>query len=437
MMDRVVQPGSLFSAKAYYMSRVLIVEDSVSVAKMLRFGILSHIDVEVDVVGSVAEAEAAVKGNADYFVAVAGLYLPDGPDGQIVDTLRAHDVAVIVLTGSMDEAVRREVLRKHVVDYVIKQHQSSIEYVSYLIRRLYRNRELSILIVDDSVFQRRYLRLLLEIHRFNVLEAEGGEQALQVLESEPGIAMVITDYEMPKMNGKELVSRIRQSCPREELSIIGVSGRGSAMSAHLLKAGASDYLAKPFIVEEFYCRVNQNIDIIEQVRAIKDASTRDFLTGLHNRKFLYETGGPLFENAKRSNFNLTAAMLDIDFFKKINDNYGHQIGDEALRHTAAIISQRVRKADIVVRYGGEEFCILAVSSDGSSLVPVFEKLRSAVQSQPLITEDGEINITLSIGVSTVLGETMDELLDNADKMLYRAKAQGRNCVVSDEAEQSA
>ncbi len=413
------------------MSRVLIVEDSGSVAKLLRAAIAERLDVGVDIVESMAGMQEIVQVHSDYAVAVAGLYLPDALNGEVVDALNAQGIPVIVLTGAMSEEVREAVLRKRVVDYVIKQGISSIDYVASLVYRVYRNRDVKVLVVDDSDTQRRYLRALLELQQCRVTEAGDAEQALALLERDPEFSMLITDYEMPGMNGMELIQAIRRSRARDELSIIGVSGHGSSLSARLLKAGANDYLAKPFVVEEFNCRVNQNIELIEHVCAIKSAAVRDFLTGLNNRKYLYEAGGQLHGGARRGNLTLTAAMLDIDHFKKVNDTYGHHAGDLAIRHVARVLRENTRQADLVARYGGEEFCVLATNAEPGDLSAVFEKLRAAVEAQPVQADGQVIPITISIGVSSRIGESLDELLDHADKMLYQAKEGGRNRVVTD------
>ncbi len=413
------------------MTQVLIVEDSKATAQMLRTSIERRLDAEVVVAASMEEARAVIADGHDYSVAVCGLYLPDAPNGEVIDFVQSKGIPVIVLTGSMEEQVREAVLRKAVIDYVIKRNKSEIEYVANLVRRIDSNRSTKILIVDDSRLQRHYLRGLLQTHQYQVLEAGDGEQALALMHQQPDVAMVITDYEMPNMSGIELVAKVRERWEREELAVIGISGREDlSLPARLLKAGASDYLTKPFLVEEFYLRVNQNIEIIEHVRLIKEASNRDYLTGLYNRKYLFDAGQKLYHNAQRGNLTLTAAMIDIDFFKKINDTHGHQIGDEALRLVAKTLQANIRKSDLVARYGGEEFCMLLASPNLRDLRPVFEKIRQAVESAPLQTDDGEIAMTVSIGISACLGESLEDMLGNADEMLYRAKESGRNRVVA-------
>ncbi len=411
-------------------ARVLVVDDSRSILNLLC-AYLSHVEGIVPVkAGSLAEAKRHLAESADFMCAVLDLNLPDAPNGEIVDLVAAKDIPVIVLTGSVDEALRETMLKKQVLDYVIKRNANEIEHVAYIVGRLLENSETTVLVVDDSPSFRRYLVALLEHYRFHVLSADNGEQALKVVEQHPELTLVITDFHMPGMNGQQLTQRLRENYRREDLAIIGLSdGAKTGLSAMLLKSGANDFLNKPFEVEEFYCRVTQNTNMISYVRQVRDSATRDFLTKLYNRRHLFELGETLYANAKRGDICLAAALIDADHFKRINDNFGHQVGDQALKLIADTLVNTLRKSDVVARYGGEEFVCLAIIKRPQDAPLLFERVRAALQAIDLRAADEQIPITASIGVTLDLAEDLDAMLNKADEAVYQAKEAGRNRVV--------
>ncbi|HSG72597.1 MAG TPA: response regulator, partial [Planctomycetaceae bacterium] len=281
--------------------KVLIVEDSKFFRRLLRRTVEFRTGLVPVVASSLAEARNVIEnGPEGFLLSLLDLNLSDSPRGEIVDYIQSQHIPAIVFTGQFDEATRETVLAKNVIDYVIKSNRSSLDQIIAQINRFHKNRDVTVLVVDDSRSVNEYICRLLASHGFNVLSAGNGEEALAVFGDNPGIAMVITDYNMPSIDGFELISRLREGHSKSELAIIGLSGGGDAiLSARFLKIGANDYLNKPFLPEEFYCRVNQNIEIMETIRDLKDSATRDFLTGLYNRRYLMESGTQRLEAAKR------------------------------------------------------------------------------------------------------------------------------------------
>jgi diguanylate cyclase (GGDEF)-like protein len=216
----------------------------------------------------------------------------------------------------------------------------------------------------------------------------------------------------------------------DQLAIIGVSGSGgSVMSARFLKKGANDFIVKPFSNEEFYLRINQNVEMLEYIDAIRKAAIKDHLTGLYNRRYFFEVGEKLFKNAQRKNFDIVLAMIDIDHFKRVNDQYGHAVGDKVLRHISGIMTDRFRSSDVIARLGGEEFCVMAPGMSPDHCFEIFDTLRQSIASDPLTVDGNRIDTTISIGLTATLGATLEATLDHADRLLYQAKNQGRNRVV--------
>lgn len=414
-----------------YGEKVLLVDDSKAITRLLRDRCEAVAGVETETAGSLAEVMASIGSDPDrFFLAVVDLNLPDAPDGEVVDYVLAHEIPVVVLTGHYDDATRERMLAKNVVDYLVKASVHEIEHAAHLVRRIRRNREVQVLVVDDSRAYRQYIGELLSLQHLRVLYAENGREALAVMDREPGISLVVTDYNMPELDGLGLITALRQRRGRDDLAIIGVSDTNQpSLPARLLKTGANDFITKPFLVEEFYCRVTQNLDLVEQIRAIRESAVRDYLTGLYNRRHLFEAGEALYSQARRARTSLAAVMLDIDHFKRVNDTYGHLAGDRVLKEIAGVLAKGLRRADLIGRYGGEEFCILLPGIERDALLAKLESLRDRVARTPIAHGAEQLSVTISMGANLEPAETLQALIDRADAALYQAKEGGRNRAV--------
>ena len=416
------------------MSRILIVEDSETIASLLKNQMKGDLGLESDVAGTYAEAVQFLENGSDYLVALLDLNLPDAEPGAIVDVVVSKNIPAIVFTGEISDDIQDFCWSKRVVDYVLKEGIQNVGYLSDIVRRLQKNPSVKVLVVDDSTLSRQIVTRLLEVHRYQVLEAVDGIDALEVLNDHPDIALVITDYKMPNMDGFELIRSLRERYDKRILGIIGVSASGSTrLSARFIKHGANDFINKPFSADEFYCRVTQNVEMIEYVKTIRDTSHEDFLTGLRNRRYFFETAEGLHADAKRGNTTIAVAMLDIDDFKKFNDSFGHNAGDEVLKSIAGVIGSRFRQSDIVARFGGEEFCVLASNLDIEKVQLVFEEVREAIDQFNVNLGNADVKVTVSIGVCTTLHDSLEKMIGVADEKLYQAKNGGRNQVVTDRA----
>ncbi|MBF0284578.1 MAG: diguanylate cyclase [Magnetococcales bacterium] len=413
------------------MERVLVVENTRLFAHLLKKELETRYGHKVTLAASFAEAKEILSREASsFFAALLDLNLPDAPQGEIVDLVIGFGLPAIVFTGELSDELREKMLEKRVIDYVLKESASSIGYVSGLVDRISRNRAIKVLVVDDSKSARSMLTQLLRIHQFQVLEAESGVEALSLLEQQPGIRLVLTDYNMPEMDGFELTRRIRQKYDKNQMAVIGVSSYGNnVLSARFIKHGANDFINKPFLTEEFYVRVTQNIEIIEFIQTLQETSVRDYLTGLHNRRYFMEMAEKLHAAARRGSMKLAFGLLDVDFFKKVNDQYGHEAGDEVLRRIALILREHVRQGDLAARLGGEEFCLMLVNTSQAGAVILFERLRTAIANEGIEYKDQTLRVTASIGVSCDPGESLNLMMDQADQRLYAAKHGGRNKVV--------
>lgn len=190
------------------------------------------------------------------------------------------------------------------------------------------------------------------------------------------------------------------------------------------------------IIESFDIPDDNKLDVIKKINFMytqtKQMSITDPLTKLFNRRHFEVEFEREFMRAKRYNSPLSIAVADIDFFKKINDNYGHSCGDYVLREIAYIISNNFRQTDLIFRYGGEEFVIILTETSGENALIPLERLRKAVEDHCFKYNNQDLKITLSIGVSSNMElATTSEIFDAADKALYNAKNNGRNQIGGD------
>ncbi|THB70262.1 MAG: diguanylate cyclase [Desulfovibrio sp.] len=412
------------------MANILIVEDSRTFALLLSRALTSRLGLESTWVKTYDEAQEKLQHDSDAFsMALLDINLPDAPNGEVVDLVLGYEIPSLVFSSEISDDLRDSIWSKGIVDYVYKEGAENVDYIVATINNILTNQEIGVLVVDDSTTSRNHITKLLRIHQYDVIATDNGQDALALLEANDHIRLVLTAYVMPDMNGYELTKAIRKQYRRDDLALIGVSGDDeTATSAKFIKAGANDYITKPFLFEEFYCRITQNIEIIEYIKRIRELSEKDFLTKLYNRKYLFDAGGLLYANQQRTNNEIAVALLDLDNFKAINDTYGHAAGDEVLITVAKLLQDRFRKSDIVCRYGGEEFCILATNMARDQARTVFEDLRQAVADISLYLDGETIEFTTSIGLCLNPMDSLEQMISKADAKLYQAKNSGKNQV---------
>ncbi|WP_022940220.1 GGDEF domain-containing response regulator [Psychromonas hadalis] len=415
---------------------ILVVEDSVMFTRILKRSIESVDGFKVITVESFGALKQLLSEKKyQFFASLLDVNLPDAPNGEVIDFVLAHNIPSIIFTGKLDESFRKKIYTKGIVDYVLKEGPANIEYVVSLLSQLKRNSNIDVLVVDDSISVRSYIKHLLVIYQFTVFEAVDGVDALEKVKRNSNISLVLTDFNMPNMDGLALTKQLRRQYSSQQMAIIGMSAFGNnQLSAHFLKLGGSDFITKPFLEEEFFCRINQNMELLEHIKQLKFLATRDFLTGLFNRRYFFDVGNNIVSGYKKKGLKLGIALLDIDHFKKVNDNYGHDAGDLVLCQLGKRLIDNFEVDDlsssIVARYGGEEFCFLLVAKTHSEIEASLSALRQSIEDDKYVLKEGfELKITASIGLFTGESEDLKVALSIADKALYQAKASGRNQVV--------
>jgi diguanylate cyclase (GGDEF)-like protein len=298
-----------------------------------------------------------------------------------------------------------------------------------------------VLVADDDAMFRRILQTWIEGWGYRAIIAEDGAQAWSILQQENPPELLILDWVMPGIDGTELCRRIREQQRSTYPYILLATGKDDKQDVVTgLDAGADDYLTKPFDRNELRARlrVGRRIlalqrDLIGAREELRFQATHDVLTGIWNRRAVLDLFHRELGRAARAKTSTSLLMLDLDHFKKINDTFGHLIGDVVLREVATRIAQSVRAYDLVGRYGGEEFLIILPACDNSEVEQSANRIRLAISSAPILTASSAIPVTASIGatVATTLAvgaESETELLLIADRALYEAKNSGRNRV---------
>ncbi len=404
--------------------KVLVVEDSPVVLKVLKHLLSQHSNFVPVLCDCYKSAERnLIAFDDEYFAAIVDLNLPDAENGEIVDLVLSYEIPSVVLTGNIDDDLRLSLLNKGVLDYITKDSRYSFNHVVKVIDRLNKNQNIKVLVAEDSSTSRMFIKILLERYQFQVIEAENGQEALAKLENDPDIRMLITDYNMPLVNGYDLVRMLRHNARFQDLVIIGLSAEGdNALSAKFIKAGANDFLKKPFYHEEFHCRVIHNLEAQEMLETIRNLANVDPLTKLKNRRYLFDEGERYFRNHTGE---LSLAMLDLDDFKLVNDTYGHLTGDALLKAVGAEILDAFPDT-LACRFGGEEFCLIA-EVGVAEFVAMLERFTGSLRGKEFT--EAKISITCSVGVCGNDVASLDEAIKLADNNLCEAKRLGRDRLV--------
>jgi two-component system chemotaxis response regulator CheY len=293
---------------------------------------------------------------------------------------------------------------------------------------------MKILIVEDDPVSRRLLESFLTEWGHDVQLAVNGSEAWEILQNPDAPNLVISDWMMPEMDGLELCRRIRAAGKSGYIYFIILTAKEKKEDmVKGLEAGADDLLVKPFSHEELKCRVLIGERILNLEKRILQLASTDSLTGILNRRAFMERLKAELERAARENTPLSIIMADIDHFKRVNDEHGHQTGDRVLQEFSRRLMKLARPYDFLGRYGGEEFIACLPNTNEEQARLIAERLRRGVEEMVVSLPDGtNIPITASFGTASCRAEAVkddvDRIIKRADDALYKAKREGRNCV---------
>jgi diguanylate cyclase (GGDEF)-like protein len=290
----------------------------------------------------------------------------------------------------------------------------------------------TIMIVDDTKENISVLRNVLENEGYKIGIALSGEKALELVPKlKPGL--ILLDLMMPGIDGYETCRRLKENPQTKDITVIFITAKND--SDDIIKGfefGGVDYITKPFKEKEVCVRVKTHIELQTVMKKLTFLSSNDPLTGLLNRRSFSEQLEKEFSRVNRGNKSFSLVFSDIDFFKKINDQYGHDAGDEVLRQVSKLLKYEKRVIDFVCRWGGEEFLLLLPETDKDGGRIFAEKIRSKIEELSIIHDGQNIPITMSFGVSAFTNQPAYlDVIKDADLKLYEAKQRGRNRVIAE------
>ncbi|WP_044407077.1 GGDEF domain-containing response regulator [Thiomicrospira microaerophila] len=412
------------------MKKILVIEDQKSMALLLKQTIERHFKLDVLVAYSLQETRDYLAKHQDITLALSDLNLPDAPHGESISLLREAHITTVVLTASLDDSLRQRIMQERVADFIVKDGPAAINYLVRVLDLLLSNDQREIWLANLSDPLSRKLIGLLSIHRFKIRVFDQDSVLLKTLKRSFPSLLIVGDKNTEQRWFQQL-SAVRSHFEFYQLPILAcIEGeQGTSLALKYMKYGATDYIVAPFGADELYARVNQSIDLQRTYQEIQLLSQTDSLTGLHNRRYFIEQGEKHYQAwLKKGVFCL---LVDIDFFKKINDQYGHPKGDDAIRFIATTIKQ-IFEGFVVARFGGEEFIVVGAYSSKQVIAELAERFRLGVEHAS--QEKVGVAMTVSSGLAFD-APRFDKLIAQADQQLYRAKSGGRNqlCQEDDEA----
>jgi len=295
------------------------------------------------------------------------------------------------------------------------------------------NKQYNILAVDDAKDTLMLLEFDLAEEGYQVFTADSGEVALRIL-AEQNIDLILLDMYMPGISGLAMLQKLKAHPVLSNISVIMLSASDDEdQIVAALEFGADDYVTKPYIPKVLLARLRTSLRLLEKTLELESLAKTDFLTGINNRGCFDDLAHKAVSLAKRNELPIVIAMLDIDFFKSVNDNYGHDAGDRVLIKFAEVMSECFRDYDIIGRVGGEEFSVCMPNTSAENATIACDRFREILENTQILLSDDQaesINVTVSIGLSLGQGAdiSLDDLLKKSDISLYQAKENGRNQV---------
>jgi two-component system, cell cycle response regulator len=298
---------------------------------------------------------------------------------------------------------------------------------------------MKVLIAEDDVVSRRLLEAMLTRWGYEVAVTRDGVQAWELLQRTDAAPIAILDWMMPGMDGVEVCRKVRQRGQEPYIYLLLLTTKGRKENIiEGLDAGADDYLTKPFDPHELQVRLRAGkrimtlqTELIDAREALRVQAMHDPLTGVWNRRAILDVLGSELARSRREGLPVAVAVADLDHFKRINDTYGHIVGDTALCESVSRMRASLRAYDAIGRYGGEEFLMVLPGCTAQDAFRLADRLRVGMCQEPIKIPGGSINVMCSLGVAandTIAMLEPTALIQAADSALYRAKAMGRNRV---------
>jgi len=422
--------------------RILVVDGSRVSRNVIRATLAAQNvseKVQIATVGSASEALERLSSER-FDLITSALQLPDMYGIDLCRTVRSQPTyrytPFVVVTGEPHERHMKDGFRAGVTDYYDKTRGME-EFTSFVRGLMDRYAALSgkVLYVEDNDIEAALTAQLMERQGLTVVRAKSADQALNLVDE--SFDLVVTDFKLQdEMTGGDFLHTLR--CGRrfshEALPVLVIAGSANAdVQAEIFHAGGNDFVAKPLVGEVFLSRLRALLIIKRQFNLLRRQSeemrrmaSQDILTGVYNRRYLVERANQFLADVR--NHRAWVVVLDLDYFKAINDQHGHATGDHVLQSVGALFRGFFRDGDVIARSGGEEFVILLRCRAREECLEEMEELRRRIE---MLDPEG-LRITASIGVAGNLhqaGASFEAVLDEADRAMYQAKELGRNRVV--------
>jgi len=410
------------------MKKIVIVSDDIDKFQNLK-NRLMEMKYSVEIVNSITF-------DVDKYLKTFIFIVDFSTEKSVLEPISNSNLKMIVIDDEYNYSNYKISSKMNIVDYITIDDDIDFKYTVHSIDRFLKNSKYRLLIVDDSRLVLTSLKQhLLSVGINTVIQASNGAEAIvtleeEVVEAKRTIDLIFVDYDMPEMNGVSFTKKVRERWSIDELPIIALSSHdGDNILSRFLKSGANDYIVKSSTRDEIICRLNLHLENLERSREIKKLAKTDFLTGLPNRRSFFDRSQHIVNLAKRNKDVYSVAIIDVDHFKKVNDNYGHSVGDLALKALGKLIKESLRASDIVARFGGEEFNLLLPNTSLDKAFLVMDRFREKISNQKIPYENGNfLQLTISIGLAVGNDDDIERVFEIADRNLYRAKENGRNRV---------
>ncbi|HIP55922.1 MAG TPA: diguanylate cyclase [Arcobacter sp.] len=405
---------------------ILVVDDSKTISQGLKHTIENQLGLNVVTAASMKEcADVLLEYKGKFSLALLDYGLPDAPNGEVVTFVNKFKIPSLLLTGTKLPKDNEVFKNANLIDYIIKNGSYAIDYSVGVVKRFILNSNVEVLVIDDSKTFAAKMQALCIKYNLKTIVNYSAIEALETVKQRPNIKLILVDYMMPKMDGLEFTMKLRKDFKKDEIALIALSGMSEKeVVSSFLKYGANDFLYKDFSNEEFFARVNGNLEVLELFHATQDKAKKDYLTGVFNKTYLLNAGEEVYQISKKNKNLLAIVVLEIDSFNTINESYGHEAGDEAIKELSRILLQEMNKDSIVARLGGDLFCILLKNRPYAEIHQTFQELIQIVSQNTFNTNTYDLSYTISVGATIDLGETLDDMIDDAEGALALAKHKG-------------